>query len=249
MDYQFVAVDGTGPGDDKKYFAGKAGSFCQQIRDALGTRQVDYNRGPSDLGAECSDLADWALNSCEAARRLNKKIFMAGFSRGGAVVIAAAFRFGHAIDSLFLFDAVDRSAGILGGVDGYKSQCNVDYVFHLRRDPSISDPLFSAQQYSRSWFGNCGLADQWPGHTRYQQHMVPDASHAAVGGCPWLQRPGDKAAVRAAASWMSHMMQTRGLLVTLTDKWFDTERELYFKNQQAKEEARRYGTPGKRDSR
>jgi len=229
MDIQMVVVDGTGPGDNREYFQSMADSFCKQIRDALGGKNVDYNRGPSDIGAECSDEADWAWNSCLAGRRLGKKIFLAGYSRGGAVVIAAAYRFGHAIDSIFLFDAVDRSCTI----DGYTSQCNVDHVFHIRRDQTISDPLLSGQQYSRHWFGNCGLASQWPSRTKYREFTVPNASHAAVGGVPWLERAEDKQALRTAGKWMSTMMRTRDIPVTLQDKWFDTQREVDFQRKQA----------------
>src|SRR5262249_35375573 len=149
MSVQVIIVDGSGPGGDRDYARTMAGSFCSQIRDHFG-RAADYNRGPSDLGMECADQSEWAFNMCQAARRLHKKIFMAGYSRGGAVVITAAYRFGHEIDSLFLFDAVDRSAVI----DGYTSNCNVNNVFHVRRDQSIKDPWFSAQSYSRRWFGN-----------------------------------------------------------------------------------------------
>jgi pimeloyl-ACP methyl ester carboxylesterase len=229
MVYHFVVVDGTGPSDDREYFAAMADSFCQQIRDSLHTN-VHYHRGPSIFGTECSDEAKWALEACQEARRLNKKIFMAGYSRGGAVVIAAAYLFGHAIDSLFLFDAVDRSRTI----DGYKSQCNVDHVFHIRRDQTIADPLFSIDQpYSRRWFSNCGLRGQWLARTMYREFIVPGASHGAVGGVPWLERQEDKPATRMAAKWMSAMMRTRGIATKLKDKWFDTAHEVNFKQQEA----------------
>jgi pimeloyl-ACP methyl ester carboxylesterase len=225
MNYHVIAVDGTGPGDDREYFRTMADSFCMQIEDKLGKKVVDYDRGPSDLGSECGVQSDWVVSRCELARKRGQKIFLAGYSRGGAVVVNAAYEFGHPIDSLFLFDAVDRT----GKIDAYRSQCNVDYVFHVRRDCSIQDPALSGQKYSRGWFGNCGLSDQWPKRVKYRQFTVPNASHAAVGGVPWLERAEDKPALRMAAQWMSTMMQTRGITIVLEDKWFGTIREAEYK--------------------
>ena len=232
MSYHIIVVDGTGPTDDREYFQTMADSFCMQIRDKLGPGIVDYQRGPADVGEECGHYAKWAAMRCELARKRGKRIFMAGYSRGGAVVIDAAYQFGHPIDSLFLFDAVDRSRQI----DAYTSNCNVDYVFHVMRDTTIQDPAFSLdQKYSREWFGNCGMCNQWPGRVHYRQFPVPDASHAAVGGVPWLERAADKPALRKAAKWMSTMMQSRGISITLEDKWFETAREIEFKRKQEAE--------------
>ena len=43
--------------------------------------------------------------------------------------------------------------------------------------------------------------------------------------------------MRTAGKWMSTMMHTRDIPVTLQDKWFDTQREVDFKRKQAEIEA------------
>ncbi len=229
MSYCMVCVDGTGPLYDAEYAATMEGSFCLQIADQL-SKHADYQRGPSNLGSECKMFSDWAVGRLRLGQQRRQRLFLAGYSRGGAIVIDAARQFGGDIEALFLFDAVDKTTTI----DAYQSQCNVRYVYHVLRDRTIADPFLSLdQKYSRSWFQNCGLRDQWPGRTTYWQHRVAGASHAAVGGVPWPERPEDKPALRATAVWMTNNLQARGLPVKLKDLFFDTHREREYQAQQA----------------
>lgn len=99
-------------------------------------------------------------------------VFLAGYSRGAAGVIEAAWRLkadGVQVHCLLLYDAVDRSATI----SKTTIPSNVLYCYHAIRDPAT---------YSRSLFGNCGR--KATSSTTYVEKMF-FCTHGGMGGLPW----------------------------------------------------------------
>lgn len=133
-----VLVDGTS--DDwfsrtkQRYDEQFKGSFCQTIAAQLGRKQAVYFEGPKIMGLETGDLAEKvarAVKNCSSS----EPIFLCGFSRGGAAVIAAAKRINRKVEALFLFDAVDRALGVSTDV----IPRNVAKAYHAIRDPKFAE--------------------------------------------------------------------------------------------------------------
>ncbi len=101
-----------------------------------------------------------------------KKIFLTGYSRGGATVIDVARlleRQGLQVEAMFLFDAVARSFVLEGGA----IPNNVRICYHAMRNPITS---------SRESFGNCGTRAIRP------RGLIPAhflTTHGGMGGVPW----------------------------------------------------------------
>lgn len=196
-----VGVDGTGPSDDRKYWDENHSSFISRlVRQAGGlANHAYYMRGPTNLGLECAKQAD-RVATIIAARKIGvhgERVFLAGHSRGGAIVIVAA-RHLHArgipVDAMFLFDAVDRSV-VISGTNVFTP--NVRAVYHALRDKGVK---------SRAWFGNCGLVGAFPGQLEMKRFFT---THAGVGGTPWTgDKPSttdelhDKCNSRLVEQWM-----------------------------------------------
>lgn len=125
-------VDGTGDFSDSEYRREMAGSFCRQITSLFGP-QTEYFRGPSLLGLEATLIAR-AVRERIDALAVGEKIYLVGYSRGGAAVIDAANSTTRKIEGVFLFDAVNRDvATSTDTING-----TVRQVFHARRDPEFA---------------------------------------------------------------------------------------------------------------
>jgi pimeloyl-ACP methyl ester carboxylesterase len=123
----------------------------------------------------CATSAAQVEDLVIAAKKIDSgsPIFLAGHSRGGAIVIAAARRLqAHSIsvDAMFLFDAVDRSIAI-SHTDVIPA--NVRVAYHALRAPAVG---------SRTYFGNCGTKSSFSGQME-SEHFY--STHAGIGGTPW----------------------------------------------------------------
>lgn len=108
-------------------------------------------------------------------------IFLTGYSRGGAGVIAVADRLfmdGVDVRGMVLFDAVDRALGINSVV----VPANVKHLVYARRDPRVA---------SRTSFGNCGT--RWSDPPTKSRLRTFWGTHGALGGVPWPAPAGAKA--------------------------------------------------------
>ncbi|HMH42111.1 MAG TPA: hypothetical protein VK557_01395 [Pyrinomonadaceae bacterium] len=177
-----IAVDGTGPFLDKTYYKEMANSFVKQVRNECPEGLKYYFRGASLAGEECMATAYSAFGVIIRTYRDMKKkgeesfkLFLTGYSRGGATVIYLARLLQTSlpdieIECMALFDAVDRSS--LSFVDIIPG--NVKICYHAIRDPKVQ---------SRWYFGNCGLKIDPPGKMDPPKTFF--ATHAGLGGMPW----------------------------------------------------------------
>lgn len=125
-------VDGTGDISDDDYKKNMASSFCNRLYGMVHASV--YRRGPTWVGATAGSRA---VEFMEHVRRAgaNEKIFLCGYSRGGAYVVGCASELekqmpGRRIDAVFLFDAVDSDIS----VDGKYVPSNVANCYHAIRD-------------------------------------------------------------------------------------------------------------------
>ena len=182
-----LGVDGTGPEDNTEYKSAFANSFVRSYcNDQAGFAFRNYWRGPALMGSETGMLADYTARLARAVYQLLQdrtpapRIFLTGFSRGGAAVIDAAHRLADhdiPVHCLLLFDAVDRSTKVGDRVDTIPS--NVVTCYHALRHPDAD---------SRFYFGNCGT--QWKAPTRYVSERF-HCTHGAMGGTPNTQFSDD----------------------------------------------------------
>ena len=191
----FAGVDGTGEFSNANYQDRFAHSHVNKLSRGEGLSgpqawifQPFYHRGPRIIGNDTFIQACKVFYYVATQRHRHRgaRVFLSGYSRGGAAAIAAARwlqRVGLAVDALFLFDAVDRSLP----VDGYTISRNVKQVYHARRDPAAR---------SRAWFGNCGCRREDPAKTGYEQRYF-FATHGGLGGMPW-----DRESVPAGGSFI-----------------------------------------------
>jgi pimeloyl-ACP methyl ester carboxylesterase len=155
-----------------------------------GVRHVDPSfifdevmRIQGRLSDEVERIPSWALNQpmtrwpaedVAAFQRIQerRKIFMTGYSRGGAIVIHTARLLqlrGLRVEAMFLFDAVSRNPNL----DANTIPSNVGRCFHAVRDPRAG---------SRESFGNCGLQADVP---RTLELRFFQTTHGGMGGVPW----------------------------------------------------------------
>jgi hypothetical protein len=174
----FYGIDGTGPSNDEEYRRDFSGSYVRKIWSGWGANLAGYLRGPSLMGGETSNLVDTGTQWIgDRAKNLKKagtpfRIFLAGYSRGGAAVTQMSYRLkgmGFDVHCLLLFDAVNRAN--LSDVDVVPS--NVKMCFHARRDPKAG---------SREGFGNC--AERGATGVAYTEKYFY-GTHGAMGGTPW----------------------------------------------------------------
>lgn len=181
MDAILLGIDGTGPYGTNDYQSEMRNSFVRYILTHSPAKVKRYERGPGMDGLDMSIIAAKGYQYIHLNRfaRPNAPVYLAGYSRGAAGVIAVAQRLAEAkvnVRAMMLFDAVDRAIGI----DSYDIPNNVEHVVHARRDPNA---------FTRNSFGNCGT--RWHAPTKYELSYFR-GTHGAVGGCPWPIPKGGK---------------------------------------------------------
>ncbi len=178
MNYDiFFGVDGTGPYSDGEYGIAFATSYVRQIFKSGVFNKSAYLRGPGTDGLSTGALASTAAKSVEnyvagATYKSTPRVFLAGYSRGGAAVIQAAHLLKAKkinVHGLFLFDAVDRSLTI----DKTYIPSNVCFSRHAMRDPTGE---------SRGSFSNCGTEKQNGVDASAMKFLT---THGGMGGTPW----------------------------------------------------------------
>ena len=174
----YLGIDGTGPSNNDEYRRDFANSYVRKIWSTWGANTGGYLRGPGLMGGETLSLVEsgtkWMTDRAKPLKDAGTpfRIFLAGYSRGGAAATEMAFRLktlGYSVHCLILFDAVDRSN--LGNADVVPS--NVKMCYHARRDPAAG---------SREGFGNC--ATRAATGVAYTQKFFY-GTHGAIGGTPW----------------------------------------------------------------
>ena len=175
----YGGIDGTGVYDDVQYASDFQNSFVQQIFREWDSAARYYRRGPSTDGFSTKSLAERTYEEVLSAYTPKigraKRIFLAGYSRGGAAVIKTSEMLAKKnipVDGLFLFDAVDRTHTL--GADVIPA--NVRVCFHARRDPKSLSRTYS--------FGNCGTRAADPKKTIYREKFF-FCTHGGMGGTPW----------------------------------------------------------------
>jgi hypothetical protein len=179
MDTILLGIDGTGPLTDKSYYQQMHTSFVRFIVGQSGARAKRYERGPAADGFDMAAIVakGYEFVHLNLVPRPKAAVLLAGYSRGGAGVIAIAARLAKDkvnVRSLVLFDAVDRAVGI----DASDISRNVEHVVYARRDPNA---------FTRRTFGNCGT--RWHAPTKCEMHYFR-GTHGALGGCPSPVPPG-----------------------------------------------------------
>ena len=183
-----VVIDGTGEWSNKAYEENMKKSFMNRIINDSHHSPKKYFRGPSLTGIECGPIAFQVMNWIRQCLGQGAKpeLFIAGYSRGGAVAIEVAGEIANiaSVSRLFsdspwtelnenircmaLFDAVDRSY-----LDTQRIPDNVKVCFHAMRDPKAG---------SRRSFGNTGTEHRMPGRLIKKTFLC---THGAMGGLPW----------------------------------------------------------------
>lgn len=173
----FFGIDGTGPYSDTEYAQQFAQSYVRQWWNSNLFTSATYLRGPGTDGISTGVSAQRAAAKvAEKVASLHGKrvarVFLAGYSRGGAAVIEAAHHLKVmkiTVHGLFLFDAVDRSLTI----DKTVIPSNVCFSRHAMRDPAGE---------SRGSFGNCGTSKQGNVNAKAMTFLT---THGGMGGTPW----------------------------------------------------------------
>lgn len=177
MDF-YLGIDGTGPSNNDEYRREFTTSFVQKIYKTWPANQAFYICGPSLSGGETMNLVDTGTRQVTGmlkeikARNAPYRVFLAGYSRGGAAATETANRLKSLnikVHCLLLFDAVDRSN--LANADEVPS--NVVMCYHARRDRAAG---------SRESFGNC--ATRAATGVAYTEKSF-FGTHGAIGGTPW----------------------------------------------------------------
>jgi hypothetical protein len=183
MSIVFAGIDGTGEYSNEKYKKTFENSFINQLSRMTHLWQggAYYHRGPWWLGTDMPRLVLMAYGYVlkQIASGKADRVFLAGYSRGGAGVIQVASMLravGQTVDCLILFDPVDRS--LIGSWHNPWAYTpiydNVRQVLYAQRDPAAG---------SRESFGNCG--QQRYGATYRDRKRQFFCTHAGVGGTPW----------------------------------------------------------------
>lgn len=171
-----AAIDGTGPFLDGSYAAKMKNSFVHQIALRTQVPNTIYYRGPDITGSSATgNLIPplmIALDVKRAVKAGDTTVFLAGYSRGGAMAINVAAILADwniQIEAIFLFDAVDRSLEL----SAPRIPDNVRWGYHAMRMPSAG---------SRLSFGNCGT-DGSGAREFLLRHFF--TTHGGMGGVPW----------------------------------------------------------------
>ena len=148
--YYMVLIDGTGPYDGEQYHRDFEFSFLHQIAKSLGHTRSAYFEGPGTLGLTTLSKANAALQALHTRREQNRscKLFIAGYSRGGAAAMELAKMAAYyspdpddygiptetiPIEAIFLLDPVSKDFLCSGG--GITSNVKKTYVMY--RDQNI----------------------------------------------------------------------------------------------------------------
>ncbi len=171
-----IIVDGTGPYDYDQYKKDFAHSFCSQLFNQ-NTASSKYYSGPGTLGVSTRSTANNGCRDVIKSFESNpkEKIYLAGYSRGGAAVMqiakwcarsyvkydvkpATGYSYSGIdvkssvvpipIQAMFLLDPVDRDLAL--DPDGIPS--NVKHCYVMYRDQSIVEfnPPLKLEEW-RSW--------------------------------------------------------------------------------------------------
>lgn len=176
----FLGVDGSGAFGNETYAKVFSDSFVKRLANKGPFMKRHYLRGPSMTGVETMSIVvtgyAWMKTQVDDCNRHKQqyRVFMAGYSRGGAAVVEIAHRLkaqGIKVHTLLLFDAVDQSLIPDARADVIPS--NVSYAFHAMRDPKAG---------SREFFGNC--AKKFEGNVQAVKRYF-FCTHGAMGGTPW----------------------------------------------------------------
>jgi hypothetical protein len=175
LDAILLGIDGTGVINKADYRREMGTSFVRYLVNRTPARLKQYHQGPWYEGFDMGVLVDKAYTfvHLSVAAQPQARIFLTGYSRGGAGVIAVADRLsedGVSVDGMILFDAVDRSLAI----NSTEIPRNVLRLVHARRNP---------QTNSRHSFSNCGTV--WHAPTKTTQAFFW-GNHGALGGVPNL---------------------------------------------------------------
>jgi hypothetical protein len=144
-----------------------------------------YRRGPDAfaLPAKVVEPAGVATLVSHLWNGGDQQIFMAGYSRGGAIVIHTAALLKSMktkdgkpiqVEALFLFDAVDRAVQL----NAKTIPSNVRNCYHAMRD---------RRTMSRETFGNCGLSAE-SSKTNLVKRNDFYTTHAGMGGVLWGEK-------------------------------------------------------------
>ena len=177
----FYGIDGTGADNNDQYAKDFENSHVRKMWKKWHTPIAGYIRGPSLAGTATADRmweglswikAKWEVQSKLATPAKPTRVFLAGYSRGGAASVALAYHLEKAdipVHAMFLFDAVDRSPLLFTDtIPGNVSAC-----YHALRDPRAG---------SRESFGNCGRSAK--ASVAYTEKTF-FCTHGGVGGTPW----------------------------------------------------------------
>ena len=186
-DVYMAIIDGTGEQDDAKYAESMKHSFCRQLADCLGKQNSFYVRGPSAAGTETPACAKDAFDWLRILNKNQRRLMLAGYSRGGSAAIMAAEMLdahGIQVDSLFLFDAVARHTASGGEV----IPANVKFSRHARRDQSLTfvlkyESTFSDLKDSKvdvlgsaNFFAASNDGNQVPGNRSSPESAIPSTA-------------------------------------------------------------------------
>lgn len=184
----FCGVDGTGPYSDSEYSSSFANSFVNKMYLKWHTKCRYYDRGPgldgTSTGLRANNMATFAernfrSNSVSNTRDEGVRIFLTGYSRGGAAALEAANILASKdipVYALLLFDAVDRSITI----SNTAVPSGVKYCRHAVRGNTTN---------SRNSFGHVGLRTS--SNVDYPHAVSFHCTHGAMGGTPWKQAHTD----------------------------------------------------------
>jgi hypothetical protein len=177
---------------DANYSVAMMGSFVGMIHRGSHLQNPQYHRGPDMFGVGPNFVSPHYLAGQIMGfwRQGDHKIIMTGYSRGAAIVIAAATLLNLIpdakdikIEAMFLFDAVAKSPNgylLFGGANCIPP--NVTYCYHAIRDDSAQ---------SRSSFGHCGGIANGRPSLKGITYFVPRkfyTTHGGMGGVLWGEK-------------------------------------------------------------
>ena len=203
----FIGVDGTGPASNTEYTDAFSKSFVKRLSEHSRFQRKIYLRGPTWDGIATGSLARAAAFAAKTLRDIKTgaatpRLFLCGYSRGGAAVIQAAHFLkadGIPVHALILFDAVARTVTY----EKTWIPSNVAYSRHAQRRKDTD---------SRTSFGNCGTQKETGPNSKGANAKAQEffTTHGGMGGTPWgagattsdgfitERAPGVSAALRVA---------------------------------------------------